>query len=53
VVEANDVADIDGPQKTGRKTGRYKKVCTADPGATMATNGRNRRPGPAMISRRS
>ncbi len=47
VAEANDAADIDESQKTARKTGRYKKVCTTDPDATMATNGRNRRLEPA------
>jgi transposase len=26
-----------------RQTGRYKKICTTDPDASMATNGRNRR----------
>ena len=30
-------------RKSSRKTGKYKKVCTTDPDATMATNGRNRR----------
>lgn len=47
VAEVNDVVAIDGAQRTARKTGRYKKVCTTDPDATMATNGRNRRLEPA------
>ena len=47
VAEANDAADIDESQKTAHKPGRYKKVCTRDPDATMATNGRNRRLEPA------
>jgi transposase len=34
-------------EKRRRQTGKYKKVCTTDPDATMATNGRNRRLEPA------
>ncbi len=34
--------DTDG-ERNSRKTGKYKKVCTTDPDASMATNGRNRR----------
>jgi transposase len=30
-------------ERQGRQTGKYKKVCTTDPDATMATNARNRR----------
>jgi transposase len=30
-----------------RQSGKYKKICTTDPDATMATNGRNRRLEPA------
>jgi len=30
-------------RRNGRQTGKYKKVCTTDPDASMATNGRNRR----------
>ena len=30
-------------EKQGRQTGKYKKVCSTDPDATMATNARNRR----------
>lgn len=39
--------DIDETAKTSRQTGKYKKVCTTDPDATMATNARNRRLEPA------
>src|ERR1700757_2431881 len=31
----------------GRQSGKYKKICTTDPDATMATNARNRRLEPA------
>jgi Transposase DDE domain len=34
-------------ERKGRQSGRYKKVCTTDPDATMATNARNRRLEPA------
>jgi transposase len=34
-------------EKKGRQSGKYKKVCTTDPDATMATNARNRRLEPA------
>ncbi|MGE8131936.1 transposase [Methylobacterium sp. NPDC080182] len=42
------VAEVNGDeatisQRNTKKTGRYKKVSTTDPDATMATNGRNRR----------
>ncbi|WP_160321788.1 transposase [Bradyrhizobium pachyrhizi] len=30
-------------ERKGRQSGKYKKVCTTDPDATMATNARNRR----------
>jgi transposase len=38
-------ADPEAPaqRRNGRQTGKYKKVCTTDPDASMATNGRNRR----------
>ena len=29
-------------EKEGRQSGRYKKICIADPDASMATNARNR-----------
>jgi transposase len=34
-------------ERSGRQSGKYKKVCTTDPDATMATNARNRRLEPA------
>ena len=37
----------DEAEKVSRKSGKYKKVCTTDPDATMATNARNRRLEPA------
>jgi hypothetical protein len=43
--EAN--GEVDETAKTGRQTGKYKKVCTTDPDATMATTARNRRLEPA------
>ena len=42
-VEGANVPPEDEERKSSRKTGKYKKVCTTDPDATMATNGRNRR----------
>ena len=42
VAEANE-DDADVAERTSRQTGRHKKVCTTDPEASMATNGRNRR----------
>src|SRR5690606_17251639 len=35
--------DVQAQRRNGRQTGKYKKVCTTDPDASMATNGRNRR----------
>jgi hypothetical protein len=46
VGEAND-PPADEVEKASRKTGKYKKVCTTDPDATMATTARNRRLEPA------
>lgn len=48
-VEAVDEANGERVQasKASRSTGKFKKVCTTDPDATMATNGRNRRLEPA------
>jgi transposase len=46
VSKANGVADEEAT-KSGRQSGRYKKVCLTDPDATMATNGRRRRLEPA------
>lgn len=37
----------DDAETTRRQSGKSKKVCTTDPDATMATNGRNRRLEPA------
>jgi transposase len=45
VAEANE--DETEGERNSRKTGKYKKVCTTDPDASMATNGRNRRLEPA------
>lgn len=33
----------DEAERNTKKTGKYKKVCTTDPDATMATSGRNQR----------
>lgn len=46
-VEAVEATDINEAERSGRQTGRFKKICTTDPDATMATNGRNRRLEPA------
>lgn len=48
-VDAVDEANADAVEakKTSRATGKFKKVCTTDPDASMATNGRNRRLEPA------
>jgi transposase len=47
VVERENATPQDETAKTSRQTGRYKKVCTTDPDATMATTARNRRLEPA------
>ena len=47
--EANTEAGL-AAEKTSRQTGKYKKVCTTDPDATMGTNARNRRLEPAINS---
>lgn len=41
-VEEENGEEAEG-ERNSKKTGKYKKVCTTDPDATMATNGRNRR----------
>jgi transposase len=41
VAEANDEGVA--AERDSRKTGKHKKVCTTDPDASMATNGRHRR----------
>jgi transposase len=46
-VEAIEAAEFDEAARNSRQTGRFKKICTTDPDATMATNGRNRRLEPA------
>lgn len=46
VLDANAESEIDN-EKSGRRSGKYKKVCVTDPDATMATNSRNRRLEPA------
>ena len=38
---------VDQAAREGKQTGRYKKVCTTDPDATMATTGRRQRLEPA------
>lgn len=40
-------ANVEEAERSGDQTGKFKKVCTTDPEATMATNGRNRRLEPA------
>jgi transposase len=40
-------APADETAKTSRQTGKFKKVCTTDPDASMATTARNRRLEPA------
>lgn len=45
IAEANE--DEGEAERDSRKTGKYKKICTTDPDASMATNGRNRRLEPA------
>jgi IS5 family transposase len=46
VAEANE-NEAERAERTGRQSGRHKKICTTDPDASMATNGRNRRLEPA------
>lgn len=43
VLSKNQPGDESELERTGRQSGKYKKVCTTDPDATMATNARNRR----------
>lgn len=47
VLSENQIDEETEAERTSRKTGKYKKVCTTDPDATMATNARNRRLEPA------
>ena len=46
-VSAANSTDEDAERRS-RKTGKYKKISTTDPDATMATNGRNRRLEPSF-----
>jgi transposase len=43
VLSENESEEEMEVKKKGRQSGKYKKVCTTDPDATMATNARNRR----------
>jgi transposase len=47
VAAANPPADEEAERRS-RKTGKYKKISTTDPDATMATTGRNRRLEPSF-----
>jgi transposase len=47
VLSENQTQEETDVERTGRQSGKYKKVCTTDPDATMATNARNRRLEPA------
>jgi transposase len=47
VLRNNQSEDEIEVERQGRQSGKYKKVCTTDPDATMATNARNRRLEPA------
>src|SRR3954464_12544684 len=43
VVGRENEGPLDEMAKAGRQTGKFKKVCTSDPDASMATTARNRR----------
>lgn len=47
VLSQNQSEDESEAERKGRQSGKYKKICTTDPDATMATNARNRRLEPA------
>jgi transposase len=47
VLSENETEEDLEAERQGRQSGKYKKVCTTDPDATMATNARNRRLEPA------
>jgi transposase len=47
VLNENQTEEEAEVKRKGRQSGKYKKVCTTDPDATMATNARNRRLEPA------
>lgn len=36
-------ASVDERERDAKQTGKYKKICTTDPDATMSTSGRNQR----------
>jgi transposase len=50
VLSENQIGEELEVERKGRQSGKYKKVCTTDPDATMATNARNRRLEPALSS---
>ena len=43
VLSENQTEEGAEVERKGRQSGKYKKLCTTDPDATMATNARNRR----------
>jgi hypothetical protein len=47
VLSENQTEEKTEVERKGRQSGKYRKVCTTDPDATMATNARNRRLEPA------
>ena len=47
VLSENQTEEETEVERKGRQSGKYKKVCTTDPDATMSTNARNRRLEPA------
>lgn len=47
VLSENQGEDESELERKDRQSGKYKKICTTDPDATMATNARNRRLEPA------
>ncbi|MCK1526229.1 transposase [Bradyrhizobium sp. 182] len=47
VLSENQGEDESELERKGRQNGKYKKICTNDPDATMAANARNRRLEPA------
>jgi hypothetical protein len=52
VLSENQTGEEMEVERQGRQSGKYKKVCTTDPDATMATNARNRRLEPSYSSTR-
>jgi len=47
MLSENQSEDESEAERKGRQSGKYKKICTSDPDATMATNARNLRLEPA------